>query len=363
MKGDLMDSELSRRSFLATTAVAATAGISAAANKAAAKQAIQGSKAGRPKMKIGLYSMTYNGIWYRGDGMRCKEVMRFAKQDGWEGIEFETKRPQACPMNLSKDDRKELCDLAEELELPICAVSPNSDLSSHIPEHREAMLCYVRECIELTADLKSPICKVFTRWDGVIVRDGLGSYDHTRSLPDPYPQWTNELWDNVRDSLKELSQCAEDYGVILALQNHKPIVRNYKDVLKMIDEVASPAFKACMDLPCEGDNQTSDKWAREMVLQSKAVMVHSHFGHEFQRLGNGKIRLSGGLPHTAYPAFVDTLVECGYDGFLNFEFCHAAMENGKRASIDYVHNQARLAQEYMKGLRADAEAKLAKSSS
>lgn len=308
-------------------------------------------------MKIGLYSMTYNGVWYRGDGMDCKEVMRFARKEGWEGIEFETKRPQACPMDLSKDDRKELCNLAEELELPICVVSPNSDLSSHIPEHREASLCYVRECIKLTADLKAPICKVFTRWDGVIVRDGLGSYDHTRSLPDPFPQWSDELWDNVRKSLKELSRCAEDYGVILALQNHTPVVKNYKDVLKLIEEVDSPAFKACMDLPIEGDNQTSDKWAREMVHKSRAVMVHSHFGHEFKRLPNGRIDLCDKSPKTAYPAFVDALVKIGYDGFMNYEFCHPAMENGERAGIDYVHNQARLAQEYMKGLRADAEAK------
>jgi sugar phosphate isomerase/epimerase len=56
-------------------------------------------------------------------------------------------------MDLDKDARKKLRDLAGELELPICAVSPNCDLSSPIPSQREAMICYVRDCIELAHDL------------------------------------------------------------------------------------------------------------------------------------------------------------------------------------------------------------------
>ena len=35
-------------------------------------------------------------------------------------------------------------------------------------------------------------------------------------------------------------------GVVLALQNHEPVIRDYRDVLAMIREVGSPAFKACI---------------------------------------------------------------------------------------------------------------------
>ena len=55
-------------------------------------------------------------------------------------------------------------------------------------------------------------------------------------LPDPFPEWSGERWDNVRESLKELSKVAEDQGVILALQNHEPVTRNEDDVLKLIEE-------------------------------------------------------------------------------------------------------------------------------
>src|SRR5262245_11595286 len=100
-------------------------------------------------MKIGLYSITYLGIWYRGEPLGLKDLLRLAARQGWEGVELDTKRPHAAPMDLSARDRAELRDLAGELGLVVSAVSPNSDLSSHVPEEREAMICYVRACIDL----------------------------------------------------------------------------------------------------------------------------------------------------------------------------------------------------------------------
>ena len=45
------------------------------------------------------------------------------------------------------------------------------------------------------------------------------------------------------EAMRELSKFAEDHGVALAMQNHGPdVVTCYQDVLRMIDEVGSPAF-------------------------------------------------------------------------------------------------------------------------
>jgi hypothetical protein len=54
---------------------------------------------------------------------------------------------------------------------------------------------------------------------------------------------------------------------------------------------------------------------------------------------------------------VEALVQSGYEGFMKWEFCHPALEKGKPAGIEYVHRHTRLALEYMKGLRAGAQAK------
>ncbi len=288
-----MESNVTRRDFLAGTV--------AAVSVAAAQDRLQAaSSPARPGMKIGLYTITYLGVWYQGDAVPLKQLMPMIKKRGWEGIEFDTKRPHASPMDLDSDDRKVLRDLSGELELPISAVSPNCDLSSHVPEQREAMLCYVRECIKLARDVGSPICKVFAAWPGVVVRDGLADYHYTRELPYPFPQWENERWDIVRDSLRELAAFAEDQGVVISLQNHEPVTKNEDDVLKFIEEVDSPALKACMD---HGTPAT--------VKKTGDLLVHSHFNGEFRREAGGRLVSTH---EVGYEDYVRALVASGLPG-------------------------------------------------
>ena len=315
-------------------------------------------------MKIGLYSITYRGVWYKGEAVDVFHLMRLAKQQGWEGVELDAERPHAAPMDLSADDRQRLRDLAGELGIELCAVSPNCDLSSPVPVQREAMICYVRECIDLARDLGSPICKVFAAWRGITLYDGLATYDDTYSY-NQYGFWKGDRRKFVVESMRELCKVAEDSGIVLAMQNHGPdIVNRYQDVLALIEEVGSPAFKACMDINIEPEADSLEH-AREMAAASGALQVHSHMNGEFARGADGVVELvAGGYfdkgfwgRKVAYPEYVDALVSSGYQGYMDWEFCHPGLENGKPAGIEYVHNQTRLAFEYLSALRAAAESK------
>lgn len=315
-------------------------------------------------MKIGLYSITYRGVWYRGDAVNLFDLVRLAKQQGWEGLELDTERPHAAPMDLSADDRKRLRDLAGEVGLELCAVSPNCDLSSPVPSQREAMLCYVRECIRLAHDLGSPICKVFAAWRGITLHDGLGTYADTHGY-DQYGFWKGDRRELVVESMRELCKVAEDYGVALAMQNHGPdIVHSYRDVLALIAEVGSPAFKACMDINIEPASESSER-ARQIVAASGLLQVHSHMNGEFARRPDGRVELvAGGYfderfwgRQVAYPAYVDALVGSGYRGYMSWEFCHPGLHDGVTVGIDYIHAQTVMAREYLTALRAAAEEK------
>lgn len=312
-------------------------------------------------MKIGLYSVTYRGVWYRGEAVNLFDLLRLAKRQGWEGVELDAERPHAMPMDLSPDDRRRLRDLAGELGVAICAVSPNCDLSSPVPVQREAMILYVRECIRLASDLGSPLCKVFAAWRGITLYDGLATYDDTYSY-NQYGFWKGDRRAYVVEAMRELCRVAEGEGVALAMQNHGPdIVNRYQDVLELIDDAGSPAFKACMDINIEPEAD-SPAHAREMAQASRAVQVHSHMNGEFARGADGSVELvAGGYfdkkfwgRQVAYPAYIDALAANGYKGFVNWEFCHPALENGQPAGIGYVHNQTELAFEYLSGLRAAA---------
>jgi sugar phosphate isomerase/epimerase len=318
-------------------------------------------------MKIGMYSVSYRGVWYQGKALDLHQFLRLAKQQGWEGVELDTDRPHAAPMDLSADDRKRLRDLSGELALPISAVSPNCDLSSPVPSKREAMICYTRECIKLARDLGAPICKIFAAWRGVTLENGVASYDLTYGS-DPYPFCKDQQWGLTVESIRELCRVAEDCGVLLALQNHGPdVVNNYRDVLALIREVGSPAFKACMDINIEEFPESADH-ARQMVAATGKLLVHSHANGEFRREADGTVVLAGAGywdagfwgRKVAYPEYVDALVAAGFEGYLDWEFCHPALVNGKPVGIEYVHEQTAMAHEYLMKLRAAAVAKAAK---
>lgn len=318
-------------------------------------------------MKIGIYSITYRGVWYRGAALDAFALLRLAKEQGWEVLELDTERPHAAPMDLSVDDRKRLRDLSGELTLPICAVSPNCDLSSPSPSHREAMICYVRECIRLAADLGAPLCKIFAAWRGITIHEGIGSYDLTYAHA-PYPYWKGDRRPFVVESLRELCKVAADHGIELAMQNHGPdIVNDYRDVLSLIAEVGSPILKGSMDINIEPKEvSVSPDHARKMVADCGDRLAHSHANGEFRRAADGRAELAGAGywdagfwgRNVAYPAYIDSLVAAGFTGCLDWEYCHPAGEHGRLAGIEYVHEQTRLAREYLFQLRADAQAKL-----
>ena len=313
-------------------------------------------------MKIGLYSITYRGVWYRGGAVGLFDLVRLAKQQGWEGLELDAERPHAAPMDLSADDRKRLRDLAGEAGIELSAVCPNCDLSSPVPVQREAMICYVRECIKLAQDLGAPICKLFAAWRGITLYDGLATYDDTYSY-NQYGFWKGDRRQFVVESMRELCKVAEDHGIVLAMQNHGPdVVNRYQDLLSLIQEVGSPVFKACMDINIEPEAESADH-AREMAAASGALQIHSHMNGEFARRPDGSVELVAGGYYdkhfwgrqVAYPAYVAALVSAGYQGYIDWEFCHPALEDGRPAGIDYVHNQTRMAFEYLSALRVAAE--------
>ena len=55
-----------------------------------------------------------------------------------------------------------------------------------------------------------------------------------------------------------------------------------------------------------------------------------------------------------YRAFIRALKQVGYQGYINYEFCHMPFYDGKVLGFDYVDNQVRLAQRYFRDLIAQA---------
>jgi protein FrlC len=309
-------------------------------------------------MKLGLYSITYLGIWYRGNALTLPELIKTARRLGYDGIEIDGKRPHGNPLDWSTKRCKELLSLAGGEGIEIQAVAANNDFSCPAPEVREAQIAYVRELIRMTADLRAKHLRVFLAWWGITQHPQLATYDIMENLwPLVHAKFSaEEIWGWCREALRECARYAGEAGVTLALQNHRPVIKDYQDVLRMVREVDSPHLKVCLDAPL-----MLDKSAKAMVEAGRAVgplQVLSHFGGEFERLSDGSIRgferndgVVEGQTNQYYEDFVAAMRSIGYEGYLSYELCHQLpVVNGQTVGIEFAHENAQLAAEFMRSL-------------
>jgi len=309
-------------------------------------------------MKISLYSITYSGIWYRGPALTFAEFVKRARSFGYAGIELDGKRPMGSPLDLDKATRAKMRGILAEEGMEISCLAANNDFSSPIPEHRECQLLMVREQARLAADLGAKVVRLFAAWPGVVMRDGLATYELVRSdfytFERPYPFATRlERWVFVRDCLKEAARFGEEFGVVMALQNHSPLIRNWKDCRDLVREVDSPWLQFCLDLPNMHD-YTNPAAVQEAVMSVGSAQAHTHFGGEFYRDAAGRVQPKAmGYSSTPpdYGYFIQLLRQAGYEGYISFELCHPVLdENHQPQGLAYVDDQAKLAYEYMQDI-------------
>jgi sugar phosphate isomerase/epimerase len=309
-------------------------------------------------MKLGLYSITYLGLWYRGEHLTLPRMIARAKEYGYDGIEIDGKRPHGNPLDWPAARCKELRALADASGIDIYAVAANNDFSNPVPEVREAQICYLRELIRMTADLGAPTLRVFLAWWGVTRHPQLATYDIAEGYwPIVHEKFSkNEIWGWCGDALIECARYAGDAGVTLALQNHKPLIDNHDDLLRMIREVDSPHLKACLDAPLMPDRSTQGIFTGARAVGRLQVL--SHFGGEFERRPDGSIRgyerndgVVGEETNRYYADFARAMTEIGYDRYIGYELCHQLpVVDGQTVDISYADLNARLAAEFMRDI-------------
>jgi sugar phosphate isomerase/epimerase len=350
---------INRRKFLHNAAAGTAAiGLSSPAMKMMAAERSKTEAA-----KVGLYSITFLGVWYKGDALTLDDMMIKAKEFGYDGIEIDGKRPHGNPLDMPTARCKELKKKADDLGLDIYAVSGNNDFSSPVPEYRECQIVYLRELMRMTSDLEVEPLRVFLGWPGVTLHPTGGRYDIARDnwQHAHYQFEPEQIWDWCRDGLIESAKYAEDFGVTLALQNHKPVINDWRDMMRMINEVDSPALKACLDAPIMDDKTPEN--IKEASQAVKGIQMLTHFGGEFNRNDAGIIvdtqdhsdhgdKAGEQLAEKYLPEFVKNMNEIGYDGYYSYELCHPLplKTNGEKVGIDFVEKNAKLACEIMKGL-------------
>lgn len=306
-------------------------------------------------MKVGLYTISLSGGYYDGPAVPLLEIVERAREWGYEGIELEGKRPHGNPMDLDQKDRRELVQAARSAGVEWCAVASYNDFSSPIEEHRENELLMVREQIRLAADLGAPIVRVMAAWSGVTRRDGKITYDLARyNIDHRFPGTTQlERWNYVRDTLAEACRIAEAHGVTLALQNHEPVIHSHEEAIDFIEEIGSPALKVSLDFPIMRDK--SDAYVTRAVREVGSLMVHSHFGGEYDDGPGGpdgppvqrKVGHGGAVP-VGYATFLREAIAQGFRGYMGYELCHPCVAGHRHFGLEEARMQVIRAARFMR---------------
>jgi sugar phosphate isomerase/epimerase len=348
---------MDRRKFIETSGVAAGAAVLGVKNSIDEKPSEpKPARGGASKIKLGLYSITYGGIWYMGSALSFDEFCKRAKDYGFDGVELDNKRPMGCPVDLDKQKRDAMVNALQKNGLEIPAVAANNDFSSPIPEHRECQLLMVRESARLAKDLGAKIVRLFAAWPGVAIHEGVGTYELSRgnfyTFERQYPYTTRiERWNFVKDCLKEAAKFGEEFGITMALQNHAPLIKTWRDTYDLVREVNSPWLKICLDLPIM-DNLDKE-YVANAVRTVGNLQVHSHFGGEYYRDKDGTVKpvildYYAGGKNPDYQHYIEMMGEINYNGYFTFELCHPILnEDHTRGDIKYVDNQVKLAREFI----------------
>ena len=310
-------------------------------------------------MKVGLYSITYLGLWYRGEALTLPQMIARAKQYGYDGIEIDGKRPHGNPLDWPTARCRDLRSRADGEGIEIYAVAANNDFSNPVPEVREAQICFVRDLIRMTADFGAPTLRVFLAWWGVTRHPQLATYDIAEGywpiVHEKFP--TEEIWGWCREALVECARYAGDAGVTLALQNHKPLINDHDDLLRMVQRGGFAAPEALPRRPphARPEHRRASARGRGRSARSRCSPTSAASSSAGP---TGRSAASSGTTGWSARRRTGTTAtssasmnEIGYDGYIGYELCHQLpVVDGQTVGIEYADQNARLAAEFMREL-------------
>lgn len=321
------------------------------------------------KLKLSLDTVGYAAYFYEGEPLTLEECLHRAAKFGFDAIDVWPHRPIAFPMDVSKDRRKKLVDLAGELGLEFAAIEAITDFrrSDHILVPRqEKEIMFVKECCELAQDLNCPIIRILAGFVGYFWHagweKGYGNTAmwNTRTIEVSKMEDFLIEWEFAKKGIRECAEIAADYGITLALQNHPPLTNNTEETIAMVEEIDHPNLKIGLDLPLFESQETEFIWETVKKV-GKDMMVHSHLiGLRYLGGMNSMWGFEEVPPWEGQENWVEFFKACraiGYEGCFAHEQCSPVILQGhKKATIEEFDRRYEETAKWCKQVFADIEA-------
>jgi sugar phosphate isomerase/epimerase len=264
---------MNRRTFLASSTVAAAAaiaglGANSTSQAAASDPQPKPAQPRRNRLAVSTYS-----FWRFLDNSKLsiEDCIRHAAAMGFDAVEI-------LHMQMTGEDNAYLQNLkriALVEGVDLCGLSIHQGFVSPDPAVRRKNVDHTVRCIELAYKLGIPTMRVNTgRWGTSRNFDELMK---NRGIEPRLPGHTDdEAFKWVIDAFNELVPKAKECGVTMGLENHWGLCLTPEGVLRIINAVNSPWLAGTLDT----GNFLEDPYDKLDAIAPKAVYVHAktYFG-------------------------------------------------------------------------------------
>ena len=207
------------------------------------------------------------------------DALKVAADLGFEAIEILGEFPQCVCDDVSGEQREKIKSLAESSGLALTLHSPFTSLNIAAlnPGIRAESLRQIIAAVDMCADIGGRTVTVHN-----------GKFILSQRYRKTSPQAFDIQWKYNVESLKRASERAEGRGVTLCLENigfeHSNIDQNVDDLLKIKNDVDSPALAFCMDIGHARLNKELDQAIEKIGQFTRNIHFTDNFGERDDHL-------------------------------------------------------------------------------
>ena len=254
----------------------------------------------KPRIKLSISSYSY---WhFKGEKFPIEKVIDEAAKLGVEGIDI-------LHVQMQSEENKYIQELKRRAYLngiAFTCLSIHQSFVSPDKEFLKTQIEHTKKCIELAAKMAIPCMRLNSgRWNTIQSFDDLMK---NRGVEPILPGYTED--DGFKWCIDCIQQClptAEEYGVLLALENHWGLCSTPEGQLRIYKEINSPWLGILMDT----GNFLENPYSKLEMIASYASFVQA------------KTYYGGGVWYELdldYKRILEILKKVNYQGYISLEF-------------------------------------------
>ena len=280
-------------------------------------------------MQLGLFSISYGGLW----GQAALDLRAFvgrAANLGYDAVVLAGKRPHLSPLDCDGSAVAALRDELGAARVRCAVVAAYTDLApapaAEVP-FLEMQIAYVESLCKLGAQLGASVVRVFTAYE----------------TPSQSP---HQAWHGVVATLREMCDRASLHGITVAVQNHHDVALHTTALLELLLDVGRPNCKLGFDAwspALRGENlyESAKLAAPHTAITTNADYVRLpryRYRPELVNYEPATPELVRAVPFGTgfidYPAFFRGLRDGGFDGLATYEMCSPVRGGGALENLD-----------------------------